>query len=286
MPPVSVVLAVRNGARTIDAQLAALAAQEDGSPWELVVSDNGSTDGTPECVERWADRLPVRVVDASRRPGPGHARNVGVAAARGRSILMCDADDVVAPRWRGGLATALQTHELATGPLDRETLNAGYDRRWGGPAITAGPRLAYRHLVMIPGGNLAFRRTVFDDIGGFDPSLRRGEDVDFVWRALRKGARIGFADDAVVQYRLRATGAATFRQGMADGYWEPRLFKRHRGAGMAREGIDEVGREYRHLARALPRTVLGRSHSHAWAYDVGQRLCRVAGSARHRCVFL
>jgi glycosyltransferase involved in cell wall biosynthesis len=285
-PTVSVVLPVRNGALTIDAQLAALAVQEDRFPWELLVSDNGSTDDTRARAKRWSGRLPVRIVDAAGQRGPGHARNRGVAAARGTWILMCDADDVVTPPWRRALTTALQTHELATGPLDRRALNARYEHRWGGPAVTTGPRLAYRHLVMIPGCNLAFRRTVFDDVGGFDTTLRRGEDVDFVWRALQGGARIAFADDAVVQHRLRATAPANLRQGLADGYWEPALFKRHRSAGMAPEGLGEVRREYDHLARALPGAVLGHRHSHEWAYDVGQRLGRLAGSTRHGCVFL
>jgi hypothetical protein len=100
------------------------------------------------------------------------------------------------------------------------------------------------------------------------------------------GARVGFSDDAVVQHRLRATAPATFRQGLADGFWEPVLFKRHRGAGMAPEPLDVVRREYGHLVRTLPRAVFARHHSHAWAYDAGQRLGRVAGSARHRCLFL
>jgi glycosyltransferase involved in cell wall biosynthesis len=286
VPAVSVVVPVRNGARTIDAQLAALAAQEDGATLDVVVSDNGSTDGTRTHVERWSARLPVRVVDASQRPGPAHARNAGVAATRAPYILMCDADDVVTPGWVRGLATALKTHELATGPLDRRPLNKRYALRWGGPAVSTRPRLAYRHLVMIPGCNLAFRRSVFDDIGGFDATLRRGEDVDFVWRALGNGARVGFADDAVVQHRLRATASGSFRQGLADGYWEPGLFKRHRSEGMAPEPLDDVRREYGHLARELPRAVLRRRHSHEWAYDVGQRVGRVAGSTRHRCIFL
>src|SRR5690606_10578144 len=97
-PQISVVIPARDAARWIDAQLGALACQEVPVPWEVVVADNGSTDDTVARAEAWADRLPVRVVDASGRPGPNHARNQGTAAARGDLLLYCDADDVVQDR--------------------------------------------------------------------------------------------------------------------------------------------------------------------------------------------
>jgi len=95
-PFVSVVIPALNVADTIGDQLDALAHQTYAGAWEVVVSDNGSTDATRERVEVWRDRLPhLRIVDSSRRRGVSPARNVGVEAARGDLVLICDGDDVV-----------------------------------------------------------------------------------------------------------------------------------------------------------------------------------------------
>jgi glycosyltransferase involved in cell wall biosynthesis len=92
----SVVIPARNAADTIGVQLESLVRQRFDRPWEVVVVDNGSTDGTRAAVESFADRLPgLRIVDASERQGIGYARNRGVEAACGRLIAYCDADDAV-----------------------------------------------------------------------------------------------------------------------------------------------------------------------------------------------
>ena len=97
MVAVSVVIPARNAARTLDAQLQALAAQRFPAEWEVLVSDNGSTDATRAVAVEWAGRIPLlRVIDASARPGASAARNLGAAAAHGELLLFCDADDVVA----------------------------------------------------------------------------------------------------------------------------------------------------------------------------------------------
>src|SRR6476660_10613740 len=81
-PPrlVSVIIPVRNGARLLGQQLAALERQGYPGRWEGVVADNGSSDGTAAVAGRWADRLTVRTVPATRRRGINVARNSGAAA--------------------------------------------------------------------------------------------------------------------------------------------------------------------------------------------------------------
>jgi glycosyltransferase involved in cell wall biosynthesis len=66
---ISVVMPVFNEAAHIESQLAALAMQEFSGEWEVLVADNGSTDGTPRVVQAWSDRLPLQLVDASARRG-------------------------------------------------------------------------------------------------------------------------------------------------------------------------------------------------------------------------
>ena len=83
----SVVIACYNAARTIGGQLESLARQEWSEPWEVIVADNGSTDGSAAIAEQYRSRLPsLRVVDASARRGQAYARNVGAKAARGVAL--------------------------------------------------------------------------------------------------------------------------------------------------------------------------------------------------------
>src|SRR5438045_2944663 len=100
-PPrlVSVIVPVRNGARWLGQQLAALERQRYGGRWEVVVVDNGSSDGSAAVAGDWAGRLALRTVGANRRRGINVARNAGAAVACGDLLAYCDADDQVAPGW-------------------------------------------------------------------------------------------------------------------------------------------------------------------------------------------
>src|SRR4051812_37521166 len=109
----SVVIAARDAESTLGEQLRALEAQEWDGTWEVLVVDNGSTDGTVDVVRRAATGWPaLRLVPATNGVGPAYARNVGARAAAGRSLAFCDADDVVAPGWVVAVGAALRREEF------------------------------------------------------------------------------------------------------------------------------------------------------------------------------
>src|SRR2546423_10557404 len=97
---VSVVVAVLDEEAHLGEQLAALAEQTYTGAWEVLVVDNGCTDGSIDVALRFARRLPgLQIVDASERRSLAHARNRGAAEAQGDLLAFCDADDVVLPGW-------------------------------------------------------------------------------------------------------------------------------------------------------------------------------------------
>jgi glycosyltransferase involved in cell wall biosynthesis len=214
MPAVSVVIPVRNAERTLDRQLEALARQRFDEPWELIVVDNGSVDGTRSLLETWTNRLTrLRVVNEPTR-GANRARNTGIAAATGDRILLCDADDAVTESWVAALSSALERLDLAAGRVEYTTFNSddvrariqarplsdGLAELWGRPwALTC---------------NLGFRRSVFDALGGLDPTFDRGgsDDVDFCFRAHAAGFTLGYAPEAVVHYQMRRSVTAHAKQ--------------------------------------------------------------------------
>jgi len=130
---VSVVMPCLDAKGTIEAQLRALAGQRTSAWWEVIVSDNGSTDGSQQIVKRWQARLPdLRLIDSSSRRGVSAARNVGARAARGELILICDADDIVSEHWIAAMVRAARQFDLVGGSVEESSLNPPVLRFWRG----------------------------------------------------------------------------------------------------------------------------------------------------------
>ncbi len=229
---VTVVTACRDAAATLPAQLDALVAQQLPPSlvggWELLICDDGSRDGSRAVAEGYRDRLPLRMVDVGpgSGSGPGAARNAGAAQARGRLLVFCDADDVVAPDWLARMVAALADHPFVAGRFD-VGLNSAAALRSRTLGQQDGLQGAPGGLPHAGGGNLGIRREVFDQVGGFDPTLRRLEDTDLSWRVQQAGVPLVFAADVVVQVRLRTGAGAVFRQGRGYGAAFAELERRH-----------------------------------------------------------
>ena len=126
MLDISVIIACFNGAATLPEALDSLVTQRWSRPWEIVFADNGSTDASVQIFEDYARRHPdlrMRVVDAGQRQGKNHALNVGIQAAEGRALLLCDADDTMAPGWLAAMGTALDRHAFVAARMDIRALN-------------------------------------------------------------------------------------------------------------------------------------------------------------------
>jgi glycosyltransferase involved in cell wall biosynthesis len=193
----SVVIACYNGATTLPVQLEALSTQEWSRSWEVVLADNGSTDGSAEIATGYAKKLPnMRMVDASACQGQPFALNTGIRASRGASIALCDADDEVAPGWLAGMGEALLQHDFVACTMDHVKLNPAW-LQWP-QQKTELQRLWYPPFLPHAGGaTLGFKRTLYDDLGGFDERLRYLHDTEFCIRAELKGIRLTFVNTAV-----------------------------------------------------------------------------------------
>jgi glycosyltransferase involved in cell wall biosynthesis len=232
----SVVIPVFNNKDVLGPQLEAVLGQEVGEDFEVVVADNGSTDGSRDVVLRYRAADPrVRLVDASARRGPAAARNLGAAAAVSDRIFFCDGDDVAQPGWLAGLRDALATSDIAVGGLDMCSLNGQAPC----PAQDPCPP-HFRFLAAGLSANMAVRRAAFEAVGGFDEDLRVGEDVDLCWRMQMGGSRLERQMDAVVAKRARPIGGKLFSQSVGYGRSDVALFRRFRDAGMPRQAWQAV----------------------------------------------
>jgi glycosyltransferase involved in cell wall biosynthesis len=276
---ISVIVPVRNGLPFLEEQLRALMAQRCDGPWEIVVADNGSTDGSLAFARDWADTHPnVVVVDASGLGGASAARNAGVEVARGEYLAFCDADDVVLAGWLAACVEALHTADVAAGRFDFWSLN----RIQPAPPLPA----ATRQLGFLPAGlgaNLAVRRGPFNAIGGFDQDVTPGEDIDLCWRLQLRGFRFVEAPGAVVAKRARSDFRSVFTQAYAYGQCGPSLHKRYRKAGAGRD-LWGAAKAWLWLLVSLPR-VAQPTRRIEWARGAGTRLGRIEASIRLRVFF-
>jgi len=282
---VSVVIAARNATATIEDQLRALSLQHYDRPWEVVVVDNASSDGTREMVLAWRSMLPgLRVIDAPDRPSIAYARNVGVRAALGQRVVMCDADDVVAPDWLSNLAGTLDHAPIACGALERRRLVPAHVA--AGPELDTQLGVAENFRPRVLTGNLGFHREVFDAVGGFDEDLRRGCDLDFGWRAIDAGFTPAFAGDAVVHYRSQWRFLAVVGRAYRDGQAGPALYVRHGERGLLPPSAAAVRARYAFVARGFLRDAWVSRLRVEWAYDLGFSAGRIVGSLRNGTRFL
>jgi glycosyltransferase involved in cell wall biosynthesis len=279
---VSVVLPVLNGEKFLGAQLEALASQRYDGDWEVLVVDNGCSDRSREIARSFKGRLPaLRIVDASARHGLNHARNAGVASARGDFLVFCDADDEVAPGWIAALVRAGEQADLVGGAIEVEKLN-GHVRAWRREVPLDGLPVKLDFLPAVPGGNCGMWASTARALGFDEEYAFAGSDIEFSWRATLRSYRVAFAPDALISARHRERLRDLVRQQYRYGRSVPHLYRRFRVHGMVRPESRTARREWRWLARNVGQ-LLGSSGQRGWWLRIAaNRTGRLVGSLRFR----
>ena len=222
---ISVIIATHNRAPLLASTLEALAAQEPpGLPFEIVVVDNASADGTPAVVQAAAGRTAVPIVYLREdRAGKSHAMNTAIGHARGDLLVLTDDDVLPSAGWLAAYAAAFQETgaDFAVGRI--LPLWEAAPPSWLSPDLygvlaipdggTSRLRLRSGHdeQIMPLGANMALRRHVVDRIGGWNPSLgklqgtlRTGEDHEFALRMADAGFVGVYEPTAYVHHRVPA----------------------------------------------------------------------------------
>jgi glycosyltransferase involved in cell wall biosynthesis len=282
----SVVIPVRNGGELFRAQLDALTvAVGDRRDVEVVVADNGSTDDTAAIARSYSDRLPIRVIDASREAGINVGRNEGVRAAAGSRILLCDADDEVDPEWIDSMAAAFEAgHQLLAGPIDYTRLNDATTRRWrGADRISVHTPLGF--LPSGHGASVGFTKEVFEAVGSFDEAIRYGGDeTGFFWRAQLAGFELHEVPEAVVHYRLRPDLGSLWYQYLSYATSEAQLWQEFCTRGLERRKITAPFADLWWLISRAPFN-FNAGRRGAWVRRLATVLGRVRGAVRHRVLW-
>jgi GT2 family glycosyltransferase len=200
----SVVIPVANADDRLAVQLKALFDQTAQTEFEVIISHNMPTDADRDRLTEVLapfDNESLWVIESKGRASAAHARNAGAAAARGELLAFCDADDVVHDGWIDAMAKGLESHDAVTGAIVEIAPEGQADWR---PAATPGHLPTFHGAPYVLSGNLGIRRAAFNNVGGFDESLTRCEDIAIGWALQNRGHDIAFAPDAILDYHHRA----------------------------------------------------------------------------------
>ena len=199
-PLVTLVVAVYNGEAYLREALESAVAQEF-EPYEVVVVDDGSTDGTAAI----ARSFPVRYLHQENE-GPSAARNAGLAAARGELIAFLDGDDVIPPSKLAVQTAYLREHAETGCVLGRNEwiFEDGSDPSW----LTRDP--VYGELGGIQPGTALVWKRVLEDVGGFDSTYRYWEFQNLFVRMREHGVQIDVLSEVVLRKRLHGGNATLF----------------------------------------------------------------------------
>jgi glycosyltransferase involved in cell wall biosynthesis len=207
MPAVSVITPAYNVERFLEGA-ARSALGQTYQDLELIIANDGSTDGTLDVARRVQSTDPARVrIVSGSNGGPSAARNAAFAMARGQYFALLDADDVWEPeflaRQMAVFATSPET-DLVTGNgrflgsrCHGQLVHPCPDPR---PPLTLATIISDEHAVFVM---TVFRRRVFETIGNFDESLRGNEDFDYWMRAAIAGFRFRRNPEPLAWYRRR-----------------------------------------------------------------------------------
>ena len=216
---ISVIVPVYNARRRLEQCLASLAGQDYPS-FEVLLVEDGSTDGSGAICRQWAERDPrFRLLHQPRNGGVSAARNAGLAAAQGRYITFCDSDDQVEPGylsalmaageeslvvtgiynlWQDGARTPRQQYPAQVRPMD----GAGVCAMLEQGAFNYVYAKRYERARLVAGGI------------AFAPDLSLGEDTLFVAEYARLCPQVCFVPGLHYGYHQGAEGTLSgFRRG-------------------------------------------------------------------------
>lgn len=235
----TVVIPAYRAAGLIEIALRSLFAQQGlAGPLDVIVVDDASPDDTAARAEALAGEaagagVGLTVLRQPRNQGPAAARNRGAAAATGDVVIFTDSDcepapDFVAEMLRpfadSGVAAVKGAYRTRQTALAARFAQAEFEER-------------YRMLERAPSVDVvfsyaaAFRRPVFEALGGFDTSfpVADNEDTEFSWRLVAAGHRAVFNPRAIVRHRHPDTLKRYLRKKVSRGFWRVVVYRRYPG---------------------------------------------------------
>jgi len=247
IPMFSIVIPTFNRRDLVGAAIDSVLAQDFDGGFEILIGDDGSTDGTPDFIEEtYGDRVQVyRQANA----GPGPARNLAIKHACGEYLAFLDSDDAFLPWTLSEYSELICQHNrpsiLIGNGYETDDLLSEMGRVRDASESRVYPNLYESRMAakLIATDRLTVRREVFEQIGDFTGVVNNGEDIDFLARA---GLAQGYVViDSPYTFIRRAHTQQVSKE--PDGAYKGRMFL----LDQEDRGVYPGGRKYRKHRREL-----------------------------------
>jgi glycosyltransferase involved in cell wall biosynthesis len=280
---VSVIIPAYNVQETIeDCVRSLLGSALPREQFEILVVDNGSRDRTPAILASYGEEL--RVLHEPRR-GAAAARNRGLRHARAACVAFLDADSTADPRWLPEILPPLD--DPSVGIVGGRILA----QRPCNSIAAFGERIHDVDFAInvaqppyVATGNWASRLAVLREVGFFDESLLRSQDVDLSYRIVQAGYRLVYAPHAVVYHLNECTLLGLFREGAVHGYHSLPVSRKHRQ--FVRDSLASRSSMAEDAVGARSRLPVSTAREEPWrsfyggVFQLGKRLGRALASLR------
>ncbi len=185
-PLISCIMPTKNRRRFV-AQSLRYFAEQDYPNKEIIIINDGSSDKTPQIVQKY----PVRLINTEEK-GISHARNLGYLQAKGEYVAYTDADCTVVPKWLSVMISHFQDSAVALvggitifqtdGSLSSLYRQIEFEKR--------NQNVSQGEVNWAGGPGCVFRKKVLEEIGGFNPKWEHGEDAEISFMIAEKGYKI------------------------------------------------------------------------------------------------
>lgn len=201
MPLFSVIMPTFNRSEIISEPIKSLINQTE-TDWELIVIDDHGTDNTKKVIDDFRDER-IRYYYLDKNLGPSGARNYGIRKSLGEIIVLADSDDLMLPDRLDLTRQAFKNHPEIDIVYGKE-----YQVKEDG-SRTIKPTHEFSSELLkcydyIANPTTAYKKDVFEKVGGYDKNLRTSEDYDFWLGALEKNANFLLIDEPLVEQKIHA----------------------------------------------------------------------------------
>jgi len=276
---ISLIIASRDRCQQLSRCLQSMREISSKQPWELIIADNGSVDDTAAVVREFTASAPIPTLYVFEpKSGKANALNTALACARGQVLAFTDDDCYPAPDFVDNVWSAFDDPSVGF-VVGRVMLHDPTDHPFTINESTVPITFPGRSFLTcgsaILGANMAFRRKVIFDVGGFDPLLGPGsacsnaEDLDLASRASAFGWTGQYCPDMVVSHhhgRKKADGPNLMKSyGIGIGAYHMKLLlSGHEFSWFARS-ICQIPRRYKMSRRMLLwEPVGGAKYAYSW----------------------
>ena len=221
-PLISAVIPAYNAAKYLP-QVIQSVLNQSYKDWELLIIDDGSTDDTKEVVNGFCEADPRVKLISKENGGVSVARNLGAELAKGQLIAFLDSDDLWLEDKLAVHAKYMETHPKVGASFSRveliESDGTTTQKTTNNIVEKLQPQDLFYSNPTVTTSNLVIRKSVFQELNGFDESMQYNEDIDLLFRlSFQNTWEIDGIDQVLVQYRLHSSGLSSTLIKMEDGW--------------------------------------------------------------------